>query len=97
MDNDSRKPSSPDVKLEVANDTAGRHIDPDAEKKLLLKCDLYVLPPLFVIFLLAFLDRTNIGIHVWQVLSNPLLTKYQAMPKSRVWKQISTCTATTTT
>ncbi|OCL01695.1 MFS general substrate transporter [Glonium stellatum] len=35
--------------------------DPAAEKRLLLKCDLYVLPPLFVLFLLAFLDRTNIG------------------------------------
>jgi len=61
MDIISRKPNLPDVKLEVANDSAGRHIDPDAEKKLLLKCDLHVLPPLFVIFLLAFLDRTNIG------------------------------------
>ena len=97
MDIISRKPNLPDVKLEVANDSAGRHIDPDAEKKLLLKCDLHVLPPLFVIFLLAFLDRTNIGIYVWQVPPDPLLTKYQAMPKSKGWKQISTCTATTTT
>jgi hypothetical protein len=53
---DIRKPSSSDEKVEVINDTAGNHIDAAAEKKLLRKCDLYVLPPLFVLFLLAFLD-----------------------------------------
>lgn len=36
-------------------------IDPVAEKKLLRKIDARILPPLFVLFLLAFLDRTNIG------------------------------------
>jgi len=56
------KSSLPDAeKLEVINDTHGTNIDPAAEKKLLRKCDLHVLPPLFVLFLLAFLDRTNIG------------------------------------
>jgi MFS family permease len=35
--------------------------DPAALKALQWKCDLHVIPPLFVIFLLAFLDRTNIG------------------------------------
>jgi hypothetical protein len=54
--------SSPaDGKVEVINDTHGTNIDPVAEKKLLRKCDIRVLPPLFVLFLLAFLDRTNIG------------------------------------
>lgn len=37
------------------------HPDPATEKKLLLKCDQHVLPPLFILLLLAFLDRTNIG------------------------------------
>lgn len=50
-----------DEKVEAINDTAGSHIDPIAEKKLLRKLDIHVLPPLFVLFLLAFLDRTNIG------------------------------------
>lgn len=36
-------------------------LDPIAMKKLTRKCDLHVVPPLFVLFLLAFLDRTNIG------------------------------------
>ncbi|KAI4693049.1 uncharacterized protein J4E88_001420 [Alternaria novae-zelandiae] len=62
MENPTMKPSSvPDDKTVVLNDTYGTHIDPYAEKKLLRKCDLRVLPPLFVLFLLAFLDRVNIG------------------------------------
>ena len=36
-------------------------IDPVLEKKLIRKCDLHVIPVLFVPFLLSFLDRTNIG------------------------------------
>jgi hypothetical protein len=36
-------------------------MDPVALKKLTRKCDLYVVPPLFILFLLSFLDRTNIG------------------------------------
>ncbi len=36
-------------------------MDPEALKRLTRKCDLHVVPPLFVLFLLAFLDRTNIG------------------------------------
>lgn len=51
----------PAEKVEDIDDTAGLGIDPEAEKKLLRKCDIRVLPPLFVLFLLAFLDRTNIG------------------------------------
>jgi hypothetical protein len=62
MANPAANPSSlPDDKFEVINDTHGNNIDPIAEKKLLRKCDLHVLPPLFVLFLLAFLDRVNIG------------------------------------
>jgi hypothetical protein len=97
MDTNTKEPSSPDMKLEVANDTAGTHIDPVAEKKLLLKCDLHVLPPLFVLFLLAFLDRTNIGMLSYPTLPVPLLTIYEATLEFKVWKQTSTCTAVTTT
>lgn len=39
------------------------HIDPAAEKKIIRKCDYRVVPPLTTLFLLAFLDRTNIGQH----------------------------------
>ena len=41
------------------NDTD--YIDPTAEKKLLWKVDIHVVPPLLILFLLAFLDRVNIG------------------------------------
>jgi hypothetical protein len=60
VDSTTKQPL-PDEKLETINDTHGMNIDSVAEKKLLRKCDLRVLPPLFVLFLLAFLDRTNIG------------------------------------
>lgn len=36
-------------------------IDPEAEKRLLRKLDLHVVPILVFLFLLAFLDRINIG------------------------------------
>lgn len=46
--------------LEDQSSGAGT-VDPIVEKKLLRKIDLHLLPPLFVLFLMAFLDRTNIG------------------------------------
>ncbi|PLB43703.1 putative MFS transporter [Aspergillus steynii IBT 23096] len=36
-------------------------IDPRAEKRLLWKCDLHVVPILTLLFMFAFLDRINIG------------------------------------
>jgi hypothetical protein len=49
-------------RMETIDNTHDTNMDTtEAEKKLLRKCDLRVLPPLFVLFLLAFLDRTNIG------------------------------------
>ncbi|ETS80946.1 hypothetical protein PFICI_08475 [Pestalotiopsis fici W106-1] len=36
-------------------------LDPDAEKRLVRKCDLHVLPAITVLFFLSFMDRTNIG------------------------------------
>ncbi|KAG9768457.1 MFS general substrate transporter, partial [Aureobasidium melanogenum] len=44
-----------DVKLEA------QEIDPVLEKKLLRKCDLHLVPMLFILFLCAFIDRINIG------------------------------------
>ncbi|KAI1862386.1 uncharacterized protein JN550_010248 [Neoarthrinium moseri] len=44
------------------NDAARRLlIDPKAEKKLVFKCDIHVLPSITVLFFLSFMDRTNIG------------------------------------
>jgi hypothetical protein len=36
-------------------------IDPAAERRLVWKCDLFVVPILFAVYLLSFLDRINIG------------------------------------
>jgi fucose permease len=66
-----------DEKLETINDTSGTHIDPLAEKKLLRKCDVHVLPPLTILFLMAFLDRTNIGNAKIQGLTEDLHMKAQ--------------------
>lgn len=70
MSAEMRKPSLPDEKVEAINDTYGANIDPVAEKKLLRKCDMRVLPPLFVLFLLAFLGEPNFSkIHLSPVLT----------------------------
>lgn len=36
-------------------------VDPAAERCLVWKCDLFVVPILFAVYLLSFLDRINIG------------------------------------
>lgn len=36
-------------------------IDRNAEQRLLLKCDVHVLPPLCILYVLCFIDRINIG------------------------------------
>lgn len=62
---DSEKDAAVGGTNAVAQDTGSSKsedaIDPVAEKKLMRKCDLHVIPILFVLFLLAFIDRINIG------------------------------------
>jgi hypothetical protein len=55
---------------------AGEHLPIDllAEKKLLRKVDLHVIPILFLLFLMAFLDRTNIGLYSFLLHLEILLT-----------------------
>jgi hypothetical protein len=43
--------------------TEGSMLDKDAEKRLLRKLDLRIIPILWLIFMLAFLDRTNVRIY----------------------------------
>lgn len=53
--------------VEIPRDADGEkaieetRLDPEAEKELVRKCDIRVLPPITVLFFLAFMDRTNIG------------------------------------
>lgn len=49
------------VRLDEKAEVHGVAFDPIAEKKLVRKCDMRVVPILFVLFLAAFLDRVNIG------------------------------------
>ncbi|KAG8668390.1 hypothetical protein FPOAC1_007769 [Fusarium poae] len=37
------------------------YIDPEAEKALLRKLDMWIVPPVMLLYLLSFLDRVNIG------------------------------------
>jgi len=57
----SERENIDNVDVKVENEPDLPPMDPAALKKLTRKCDLHVVPPLFVLFLLAFLDRTNIG------------------------------------
>ena len=41
--------------------TSFSHVDPKAERKLLLKLDVVIFPIFIVIYMLAFLDRINVG------------------------------------
>lgn len=55
------KPSHTNDPNDPSIDVALIDIDPRAERRLLWKCDLHVVPILTVLFLFAFLDRINIG------------------------------------
>ncbi|CAJ2510593.1 Uu.00g062180.m01.CDS01 [Anthostomella pinea] len=46
---------------EASKDVSAGPLDPEAEKKLLWKCDVNVLPCIALLYFLAFMDRTNIG------------------------------------
>ncbi|KAL1587290.1 hypothetical protein WHR41_04431 [Cladosporium halotolerans] len=50
-----------DATVKTNNEALDYEIDPVTEKKLLRKIDLHVVPILWFLFMLAFLDRTNIG------------------------------------
>jgi hypothetical protein len=51
-----------DITVRANDRRAGQYeIDPEAERELLRKLDLRVVPVLWLLYMLAFLDRTNIG------------------------------------
>lgn len=49
------------TKYSSSEDNSGEHLDRSAGKKLRRKCDLHVLPTISLLYLLAFIDRVNIG------------------------------------
>lgn len=65
MSKADEKPQQPnasvdDVSSGLVNDTI-IELDPELERRTLRKFDKYLLPPLGVILLLAYLDRSNLG------------------------------------
>ena len=58
---DEKVPESIDEKDAQFGSTEEIPIDPAAEKRLLRKLDLMLSPMMVLIFLVAYLDRSNIG------------------------------------
>lgn len=52
------------IDVETTATTCEMTIDPAAEKRLVRKLDLWLSPMMVVVFLVAYLDRSNIGEHV---------------------------------
>ncbi|XHG03871.1 hypothetical protein AWENTII_007159 [Aspergillus wentii] len=65
MDNDKKDLQTCAITVKDANLAAGQidevQIDPDLERRTVAKFDKYLLPQLFVILILAYLDRSNVG------------------------------------
>lgn len=60
--NDFHTTALPDEKSDSAiGEVQDLSYDTDAEKKVLRKFDKFLLPPLAVILLVAYLDRSNLG------------------------------------
>ncbi|KAJ9389442.1 hypothetical protein DTO063F5_1935 [Paecilomyces variotii] len=53
--------SQSSIKDIIRSDESLSSIDPTADKRLLRKCDLHILPVLMLLYLMSFMDRINIG------------------------------------
>lgn len=49
------------TKYSSSEENSGEPLDRSAERKLRWKCDLHVLPMISLLYLVAFIDRVNIG------------------------------------
>jgi hypothetical protein len=68
---------------DIAEKKVGRGIDdyvenPEMERRITLKCDLHILPWIFILWLLAFIDRSNIG-KLQSASVSPILQKLIAL------------------
>jgi hypothetical protein len=50
-----------EIEFETRSEVDAFYIDPEAEKKLVRKLDWKLIPWLCLLYLISFLDRTNIG------------------------------------
>lgn len=60
-DIEKKAPESTPRDLSVGSMDQALYVDPVAEKKLLRKLDIWLAPVATIIFLAAYLDRSNIG------------------------------------
>lgn len=60
---DQPNASVDDVSSGIVDDTVVE-LDPELERRTLRKFDKFLLPPLAIILLLAYLDRSNLGKHI---------------------------------
>lgn len=60
MDSKDTKFEKPDH-VEDVHENLDFDFDPDEEKKLVRKIDCWLLPTIFLMYLLSYMDRTNIG------------------------------------
>jgi hypothetical protein len=80
MSETDEKPQQPnasvdDVSSGLVNDTI-IELDPELERRTLRKFDKYLLPPLTIVLLLAYLDRSNLGQFAPSLPSTQLLHAY---------------------
>lgn len=73
--------------------------DPTTERRITRKLDLHILPWIFALWLLAFIDRSNIGEHeiTQHAFTISTLTLDKATPNSTAWSMIFTSRETSTT
>lgn len=58
-EHDDVVPKSTDPSLEAGVDSGLEPIDPEAERKLVRKIDFYILPSMWIMYLLSYMDRTK--------------------------------------
>ena len=73
-----------DVSVDINAAASELTIDPAAEKKLVRKLDLWLSPMMVLVFLVSYLDRSNIGERLRaKFCHHKVLRMSQAMPRSQ--------------
>lgn len=87
-----------DTSASVNNGTVSPPIvDPELEKQALKRFDLFLLPQLALLTILAYLDRTNIGEKTSCYVLRLLINDSQEMPKCSALRLVSTSRARSST
>jgi hypothetical protein len=68
----------------VSTDAAEIYVDSELEKRVMGKFDRFILPQFAILVLIAYLNRSNIGMYHINSFKDESLTLPQATPKSSV-------------